>query len=83
MYDADTREPLGTLRELLGDSATPSPTAGPSSAPGEGDLNCDDFTTQAEAQAVYEQDPSDPHGVDGPIGEGYTGEPGVACEELP
>ena len=23
------------------------------------------------------------HGLDGPVGEGSSGEPGVACEELP
>jgi hypothetical protein len=33
------------------------------------DLNCADFTTQEEAQAVYGADPSDPHGL--------------ACESLP
>src|SRR5215211_7219285 len=44
---------------------------------------CDDFTYQEEAQAVYEQDTSDPHGLDGPIGEAFTGEQGVACEDLP
>jgi len=48
-----------------------------------GDLDCDDFDYQEDAQAVYEQDSSDPHGLDGPIGEGYSGEQGEACEELP
>ncbi len=33
-----------------------------------------DFDTQEEAQAVYDQDPSDPSGLDGP--------PGVACQSL-
>jgi hypothetical protein len=28
------------------------------------DRNCPDFTTQAEAQAVYNQDPSDPNELD-------------------
>ncbi len=55
-------------------------TSAPSSS---GDLDCSDFGTQAEAQAVYEQDTSDPNGLDGPKGEGYTGDPGIACEELP
>jgi hypothetical protein len=45
--------------------------------------NCDDFTYQEEAQAVYDQDTSDPNGLDGPIGPGFSGEEGVACEELP
>jgi hypothetical protein len=36
-------------------------------------LNCDDFPTQAAAQAVLDQDPSDPNGLDG-------NNNGVACE---
>ena len=53
-------------------------------SPSEGDLyDCQDFATQEEAQAVYNQDTSDPYGLDGPIGEAFTGEPGVACEGLP
>ena len=48
-----------------------------------GDLDCDDFDYQEDAQAAYEQDTSDPNGLDGPIGEGYTGEQGEACENLP
>ena len=44
--------------------------------------DCPDFTTHAEAQAIYDQDTSDPNGLDGPIGEASSGEPGVACEEL-
>jgi len=44
--------------------------------------DCEDFATQEEAQAVYNQDPSDPYGLDGPIGEASDGEAGVACEEL-
>ncbi len=47
------------------------------------DLDCASFDTQEEAQAVYEQDTSDPNGLDGPPGEAFTGEQGVACEELP
>ncbi len=45
-------------------------------------FDCADFATQAEAQAVYDQDPSDPNGLDGPIGEASDGQAGVACEEL-
>jgi len=44
--------------------------------------DCADFATQEEAQAVYNQDPSDPYGLDGPIGEASDGEAGIACEEL-
>jgi len=46
-------------------------------------FDCEDFQYQEEAQAVYDQDPSDPHGLDGPIGEASDGVAGVACEELP
>ena len=41
-----------------------------------GDLDCADFATQEEAQAMLDADPSDPHGLDG---EGD----GVPCESLP
>jgi hypothetical protein len=51
--------------------------------PAGGELDCADFDSQAEAQEVYDDDPSDPHGLDGPSGEGFTGEEGVACEDLP
>ncbi len=50
----------------------------------EGDLyDCEDFTYQEEAQRVYDRDTSDPYGLDGPIGEAFDGEQGVACEDLP
>jgi hypothetical protein len=53
-------------------------------SPQEGDLyDCDDFTYQEEAQRVYDRDPSDPYGLDGPIGPASDGIPGKACEELP
>lgn len=38
--------------------------------------NCDDFTYQEEAQAVYDADTSDPNGLDGD-------NDGIACEALP
>jgi len=40
------------------------------------DLDCEDFTTQPEAQAVYNQNPSDPNGLD-------RDKDGKACEALP
>ena len=46
-------------------------------------LNCEDFQYQEDAQAEYDRDPSDPHGLDGPPGEAFDGVEGVACEELP
>ena len=54
---------------------------GPSGA--DGTYNCEDFDFQEDAQDFYNQDTSDPDGLDGPIGTGFTGEQGVACEELP
>jgi micrococcal nuclease len=53
---------------------TPAPA--PSGTSGGGDLDCSDFSTQQEAQAVLDADPSDPNGLDG---EGD----GVPCESLP
>ena len=44
--------------------------------PADGDYDCADFETQAQAKAVLEQDPSDPHYLDG---EGD----GTPCEDLP
>jgi hypothetical protein len=39
------------------------------------DLDCDDFASQAEAQATYEQDRSDPHDLD-------RDDDGEACEDF-
>jgi len=39
----------------------------------EGDLSCSDFASQAEAQAAFDADPSDPNGLDLDLD-------GVACE---
>jgi len=41
----------------------------------QGDLNCDDFATQEEAQAEYESDTSDPNNLD-------ADDDGIACEDL-
>lgn len=43
---------------------------------GDGNLDCADFATHEEAQRVLEQDPSDPHYLDGD-------NDGEACEDLP
>ena len=40
-------------------------------------LDCDDFTYQEDAQVVLEQDPSDPHNLDGPDLDN------LACDSLP
>jgi hypothetical protein len=48
-----------------------------SAAPLAADLDCKDFKYQEDAQAVYNQDPSDPNGLDG------APKNGIACESLP
>lgn len=69
------------LRKILATSAAVAlgviGLAGFSVAAASDDLNCDDFATQEEAQAVYDEDPSDPHGLDG------NDNDGIACESLP
>lgn len=44
---------------------------------GRWDINCGDLSTQEEAQAIYDLDPSDPFGLDG------NDRDGVPCESLP
>ncbi|MER6561139.1 excalibur calcium-binding protein [Streptomyces sp. NPDC001027] len=43
------------------------------------DLDCSDFTFQEDAQAVFDQDPSDPNRLD----EDRGPDDGIACEALP
>ncbi|MFE9398170.1 excalibur calcium-binding protein [Streptomyces flavidovirens] len=43
------------------------------------DLDCSDFTFQEEAQAEFNRDPSDPHGLDEDPGD----DDWIACEALP
>ena len=61
--------------------STSPPSAGlPSTTPpadtglGGGDLDCSHFEYQEDAQAVYDRDPSDPHGLEG------NDQDGIACE---
>jgi micrococcal nuclease len=54
-------------------SASASPEPEPAPAPSSGDLDCADFGSQAEAQATYDADPSDPNGLD-------ADSDGYACE---
>lgn len=55
-------------------AATAIAVAAPAEA--QEDLDCSDFATQGEAQAVYDADPTDPHGLD-------ADDDGIACESLP
>lgn len=48
----------------------------PTNADDHVDLNCPDLATQAEAQAIYDDDPSDPFRLDGD-------HDSVPCESLP
>jgi micrococcal nuclease len=66
-FEGETEEPP----EENDEGGTESPPAGT-----DGDLDCSDFETQAQAQAVLDDDPSDPHRLDA------DGD-GVACETLP
>jgi len=52
-------------------------------ARGQDTLNCSGFPSQAAAQEELRKDPSDPNGLDGSVGRGTTGIPGVACEANP
>jgi micrococcal nuclease len=54
-------------------SASANPEPEPAPAPSYGDLDCADFGSQAEAQATYDADPSDPNGLD-------ADSDGYACE---
>lgn len=90
-YERNTTEG-GTLRRLLLAALCMAATLvlsapvmaqqrGPSGA--DGTFNCEDFDFQEDAQAVFDEDPSDPNGLDGPVGPAFDGEEGVACEDLP
>jgi hypothetical protein len=76
-----TETPSPTVTPSPTDSPTPSPSpivtgyADDASVP-TGDLDCKDFSTQEEAQAVLDADSSDPNGLDGD-------NDGKACESLP
>lgn len=66
-----------TLRaawELANPDATPS-TVGFELVQSQGDLNCADFGSQAEAQAEFDKDTSDPNNLD-------ADNDGIACESL-
>jgi hypothetical protein len=47
------------------------------------EFDCASFDSQADAQAELRRDPSDPSGLDGPIGTASDGTSGVACEVYP
>jgi len=60
----------------------PEPNA-PQPNPPVGDKNCENYPTQAAAQAELRRNPEDRFGLDGAIGRNFTGIPGVACEDRP
>ena len=80
--DADPSDPNGLdadddgiACESLGDGEMEDGTMmGENTGAAAEDLDCADFATQEEAQAVYNQDPSDPNGLD-------ADNDGIACEE--
>jgi hypothetical protein len=81
-YDLLASAPTANASASSSASASASASSAASSS-ARGDYDCSDFDTQEQAQRVYEQDTSDPSGLDGPPGEEYTGEQDVACEDLP
>ena len=44
---------------------------------------CSDFKYQEEAQKILDKYSNDPFGLDGILGNRYSGIPGKACEHLP
>jgi hypothetical protein len=80
-YDLLASASTASVSASAGGGSSVSPSPSPSS--GVDEFDCSDFDTQEQAQQTYEWDTSDPNGLDGPPGEGYTGEQGVACEDLP
>ncbi len=72
---------LSMLAMMIIASTALAQSRGPSGA--DGTFNCEDFDFQEDAQAVFNQDTSDPNGLDGPVGPASTGVPNVACENLP
>jgi len=84
-YDADPSDPSdldgdydGVVCESLdsGSSVDEGEALGAPSPDDGLDYDCADFATQAEAQDFYDQDPSDPSGLDGDYN-------GIACESNP
>lgn len=75
VFDADTSDPNGLDADDDGVACEELPTGedGGGDPMPDGDLDCDDFASQPEAQAVLDADPSDPNNLDG------DGD-GIACE---
>jgi hypothetical protein len=70
-FGLESRDPVDSAT----DSRTPSdPGDAPDAA--SDDLDCEDFTTQEEAQAVLDADPADPNNLD-------PNRDGIACSLLP
>lgn len=67
-----TPEPTPTATEM---TEAPSDGVDIPPLPSDGDYDCSHFDTHEQAQAVYDQDPSDPHRLD-------ADDDGVACESL-
>jgi hypothetical protein len=67
------------LRLALQDVIEPTAPAQAQSVADGDRYDCADFTYQEEAQAVFDQNPSDPYGLDEDPGP----DDGIACETLP
>lgn len=75
-HDYGDSTPTPTPQPTPTDDKTPKPT--PTPTEDENTKNCrPDFTYQEDAQAEYDRDRTDPHGLDG------NDQDGRACEDLP
>jgi hypothetical protein len=66
--------PIAQLENVAESQVEATPTSQPDAVRSdENDLTCSDFASQAEAQAAFDADPTDPHGLDLDLD-------GIACE---
>jgi micrococcal nuclease len=78
---ADRGNGIGEGSPGCGKDKEPTPNSEPAPSDSGSDLyDCSDFVTQEEAQAVFNQDPSDPYGLDE---DDPSPDDGIACETLP
>jgi micrococcal nuclease len=73
---APSPSPIASPSPRLTPSSAASPARSPVATPANGDYNCSDFSTQAEAQRILDAYPGDPYKLD-------RDHDGVACESLP
>jgi micrococcal nuclease len=67
----------------IGEGSPACEQRGPRPPQDPADKNCDNYPSQAAAQAELRRHPQDRYGLDGAVGRSSTGIPGVACEDNP